>query len=232
MTLEPITIELPTHPLGNDADLVYAKDTLEIKPYVTPLVGCNGSGKSTLIGIIAERYRYADDVRLIEHDVRRATRDLVDCGVAGLFGATTEDAAIVMGSSEGEGLNYALGPLMRKLGAAIADKDDTRDIWLTIDCADSGLDALNLAELLDTLDLATGHARERGVRLFTLVAGNAYELARDRRCLVMPTLEYTTFDDYDDWRGCIKRTRELRDRQMEAWKKRRQRSRRRTEGRT
>ena len=230
MTLEPITLEFSQHPLGDDADLVYEKDSVEIKPYVTPLVGCNGSGKSTLLRILGERYRYADDVCLVEHDVRRATSDLIDCGVAGLFGATVQDAATVATSSEGEGLVYALGPLMRKLGVIIADEDDTRDIWLLVDCADSGLDAFNLAELLDILDLACGHARERGRRLFTLVAGNAYELARHRRCLVMPTLEYETFDDYDGWRECIERTRELRDRQMKAWKKRRQRSRRRTEG--
>lgn len=228
MTLKPVTLELSQHPLGNDADLVYAKTSVEIKPYVTPLVGCNGSGKSTLLRILGERYRYADDVCLVEHDVRRATSDLVDSGIAGLFGATVKDAATVVASSEGEGLVYALGPLMRKLGTIIANEDDTRDIWLLVDCADSGLDALNLAEVLDTLDLACGHARKRGRRLFALVAGNAYELARGRRCLVMPTLEYDTFDDYDEWREYIERTRELRNQQMKAWKARRQRSRRRT----
>ena len=214
-----VTLKIPKHPFGSEGELAYGTDELTLSPGVTPLVGCNGSGKSTLIMLVREALRERDGVEVIHHDSRRAVDDVRDAGLMGWNGCDVSDTGAIMSGSEGEGIGHALGKLMGRLGSAVTRPDGADEVWLLVDCVDSGLDALMSSELMGTLDIASDDAARRGRKLFAIVAGNAYAMAEGRECLLVPPLQRKTFDGYGDWLDAVRHMRNLRDRQLESYKK-------------
>lgn len=221
-TTGTVTLMIPKRPFGSEGELAYGSDELTLSPGVTPLVGCNGSGKSTLLMLVREALRGCDGVEVIRHDSRRAVDDVRDAGLMGWNGCDVADTSAILSGSEGEGVGHALGKLMGRLGDAVTRPDGANEVWLLVDCADSGLDALMVAELMGTLDLASDDAARHGRRLFALVAGNTYAMADGRECLLVPTLKREKFSamfgGYCDWLDAVRRMRELRDRQLEDYK--------------
>lgn len=223
---DTVTIEIPRRPFGADGDLAYGADVVELTPGVTPLVGCNGSGKSTLLLLLRERLRSRERARVRSYDARSEVDNVRDGGLIGWKGLTTTDTANVIAGSEGEGITYAIGFLMREVGSFVRDPKDATELWVLFDCIDSGLDAIGVSEVLDVLDMAAEDAAKRGLRVFAVVAGNDYASAEGRSCIAVPDLNRIEPESYGEWLDAVRASRDIRDRQATRHK----RSRRKPEG--
>ena len=108
----------------NNGFNLYKKNTIEIKPGVTVLVGCNGIGKSTLLMQIKDKLK-EDKIPYIMFD------NLHDGGSKAVSEASFYSdftfMATAMQSSEGENIVMNMGKLAARLGKFVKDGIDPKE---------------------------------------------------------------------------------------------------------
>ena len=217
---------------------LYKKSSITINEGVTVLVGCNGMGKTTLIHQIRDQLK-ANGIPFVAFD------NLKDGGHQSVSAASFyndfEFMATALASSEGENIVLNLGKLASKLRNFIktGDASSSRDRltnafakavwgksgdeekqevpnerWLLLDAVDSGLSVDNIVELKECL-FKTILEDAGETKIYIVVSGNEYEIARGENCFDVFNGKYVKFADYDEYRQFILDSRAQKDKRYD-----------------
>lgn len=196
-----------------DGTDIYGTDTFKFVPGVTVLLGCNGSGKTTLMRrALDDRSRKGSPCYW--YDIRKA-----DSTLGARAFVSGKDAAEYLTSkflSEGEKMKHQLSKLVGELGGFVFSDDvkDAGEAWIFFDSLDSGWSIDNCREFVE-LTHTIFESNPEGVRIYLLIAANAYEFARQEGWakLDVQTGGYLPcFESYDGYAKYVMGTRERKDR--------------------
>ena len=184
---------------------IILKDEITLTPGLTVLVGCNGAGKTTLIQQLQGVLR-SQDVEFIEHSNLHAGQKAEVERLA--FYNEFEKLATVVQSSEGENIVFILGNVAKKIGELVR-KTEQKEIFVFLDATDSGLSIDNVIEIKDFFRFAQENDPHK--EFYFIVSANEYEMANGEQCFDVRTGEYTTFEDYEDFRRFVLDSRAFKD---------------------
>lgn len=215
---------------------------IELKPGVTVLVGCNGAGKSTLLLNIQEHCKDNKiPCNLYDNLVNGGSNSISEM----FYNNDYAEGAYLMSASEGECIKANLGRnsslykgffesgLMntRKNRLAMIFADDknkvvndfknNKDRVLLFDAVDSGLSVDSIIEVKTMFDEIIKDIPNYNVNVYIVIAANEYELARNSDCFDVNAGKYIRFNDYEDYRKFIIKSRqnkEKRLKQQEIWR--------------
>lgn len=171
--------------------LPYKKKEIDIDNNITMLVGCNGSGKSTLLNQIQASLE-KQNIACLMCDIQLLNADIVESMV----------------SSEGEQVVMKLGQFAKQLGRFTTTNNDKTEQWVLLDASDSGLSIDNIISLKKLLHMVV---RTTPVPLYILVTTNSYEMVCDENCFDVVGCKYIRFENYDEYREYILKTRAIKD---------------------
>lgn len=205
---------------------VFNRKNIEIQPGITVLVGCNGAGKSTLIHAMQKQLK-ENDIEYLKYD------NLHDGGSHGISGAMfdhdIELAASMICSSEGEAITlnimnlgkdivYYLKHGKRKRSAldnmikSMIDekKEETvsQERWIFFDAVDSGL---SIDNVLDFKEFVLDPIVKNNSYLYVVISANSFEMVSGEQCLDVYNGQYCTFDNYEEYKKFICKTRERKE---------------------
>ncbi len=192
-------------PFG-DSKRLYSSSTLKIKPGLTPVVGCNGSGKSTLLILLKDQLKDREGARILEYNDRiDGGHNLMErmainndmTGVANMFV-----------SSEGERIYRGVGDFVGKI-ARVVRKEKPKELWCLIDCVGSGLSIDNIVEVKDIISLIQEDNPD--IFIYAVLPTNEYEFVRGETCIDAGTLKPVSFNDYEEYREFVMKTRKRKD---------------------
>lgn len=200
------TFEIENRDYYNEKEYLFRRKQVTIEPGVSVLVGCNGTGKSTLIHIIKED--------LEEKEINFTFYDnLIHGGSnakskAGFYGDMTHLMSLVC-SSEGEGIVSNMGKFVYSVGKYLRKHKDSKEVWILLDAVDSGLSVDNVIEIKELFKLIIDDHKDKDI--YIVISANEYELAREEQCFDVYGCKYITFEDYEDYRKFIIKSRERKD---------------------
>ena len=205
---------------------------ITVKSGLTVLVGCNGAGKTTLLhNIQSELTKENIPCYLFDnlHDGGATAKSMAAFEEDWAFLATS------VASSEGENINMNIGILAKKLkefmisgrigdrftriGDAFArfagekeyETSETKERWLLLDAIDSGFSIDNIVETKDFFKMVIKDFADYGYELYIVASANEYELANGEDCFDVMNGKYIRFENYDDFKTFILRSREKKD---------------------
>lgn len=200
-----------------DEDFVIFKNTEpEFIEGITILVGANGTGKTTMIRNIRECMEKEKIPCMVFNN-------LIDGGTHNVeYYSFTENLPMLassMSASEGENIIIAIGRMIEKLRKFIITGDNgnrlqkfpdniTKERWLLLDAAGSGLSIDNIISLKNVLQNAIADAKSHDIILYIIIAGNEYEMAREEKCMDVVNGKYIEFSDYEKYREFILNSKE------------------------
>lgn len=179
-----------------DKGKLFLKNRFTLTPNaVTYLIGPNGAGKSTLLFHLNDKLRKSKVLCINIKDM-----DL------NMFAAMGGDMINQFVSSEGRARQARVlsqfGDAVRKVKEKIDQYDsimfllDSIDSGMSLDVCDEFNDLLNKVIIPDIMKL--------GKPWYLVIAVNQYELVKDaKHCLAIPTLEYVTFETYQQYKDLI-----------------------------
>ena len=197
---------------------------IELNSGLTVLVGCNGAGKSTLLLNIKE-YVKGQNIPCYYYDNLSSGRDSVSSAI---FNGNIGLGATLMTSSEGECIKLNLqgesglfddflkDGVSKRLKFNIDEnvKEVPNIRVMLFDALDSGLSVDSIMELRIMCNRLLERAKEFGVELYIIISANEYELARKADCFDVNRGKYITFNDYEDYRKFIIKTREDKEKRI------------------
>ena len=200
------TFSIPKDPYDWNTP-IYSKSRITIKPGLTVLVGCNGSGKTTLLSLIRKHMRH-DNIPLFEYNnLHEGGKIAMDWALQ--ISGDMKILAALATSSEGEQIYINFGEMCEKLGGFMRKHSGAKERWILFDAIDSGLSIDNICELKGFLkDLVIGEDPEN---VYVIISANAYELCRGEQCFDVHNGKYVTFEDYEDYRDFVLRSRDWKD---------------------
>lgn len=194
-------------PLGIGTNL-YKKDSIDIYPGVTIVVGCNGSGKTTFLKCIKQ---------ILENENAKCIyfNNLTDGGTSAvseaIFYGNTLFAAEAMCSSEGENIIMNICKLASEIGNFITKNSDAKELWILMDAIDSGLSIDNIIDIKDLFNIILKDDRNSNKDVYIIVNANSFELACDERCLDVRNMKYVNLHTYNAYKKFIMNSRESKD---------------------
>ena len=214
---------------------ICTKRKIQLEEGLTVLVGCNGTGKSTLIQNIKDEldkvkvpYAYYNNL----HDGGHWSVD------SQAFANNWNTVATMVTSSEGENICYNVCMLAAKMRKFIetgkfvkdeaqdkfsrifmSDEDiaeldkptESKERWLLLDAVDSGYSIDNILELKVFFNSMQKDCKERGIELYIIISSNEYELANGEPCFDVYSGEYIRFNNYDDYKTFIIKSRQVKN---------------------
>lgn len=197
-----------------DGTDIYETGTFEFEPGVTVLLGCNGSGKTHLMRLLSEEIGRRRKIPYYWYDIRKA--DSMLGARAFLSGKDVADHLLSNFLSEGEKMKHQLSKLVGELGSFVFSDDvkNAGEAWIFFDSLDSGWSIDNCREFVE-LTRTIFESSPEGVRIFLLMAVNAYEFARQEGWakLDVQTGGYLPcFESYDAYAEYVMDTRKRKDR--------------------
>ncbi len=221
------TFTIETKPY--DEVRIFNRKNIEIKPGVTVLVGCNGAGKSTLIHTMQDELK-KNNIEYLNYD------NLHDGGNHSISSAMFYDdiglAASMMCSSEGETITLnimnlgknivyylkhgktkrtALDNLIEIIEDADSKKKEetvSQERWIFFDAVDSGL---SIDNVLDFKEFVLDPIVKNNSDLYVVISANSFEMASGEQCLDVYNGQYCTFDNYEEYKKFICKTRERKE---------------------
>lgn len=187
---------------------LYLKSQITFNPGMTILVGCNGSGKTTLLYTIRDLLK-SEGIPVLLYD------NLHEGGHIGMNAALNvhHDLALLATlatSSEGEQIYTNFANKCESIGRFVRKHQDKKEIWIMLDALDSGFSIDNIVEIKDFFtEFVIGGNKHMDV--YILISANEYELCRGEQCFDVRAGEYIQFNDYEDYRSFIIKSRELKD---------------------
>ena len=91
------------------------------------------------------------------------------------------------------------------------DEIITKERWILLDAVDSGYSIDNVIELKELFNLILYDSHKLGYEVYIVVSANEYELAADMNCLDVAEGKYVTFDEYDNFKKFILKSREKKN---------------------
>lgn len=188
---------------------IFNRKNITIETGLTVLVGCNGAGKSTLISYIKEA--------LDEKDIPVFMYDNVSDGgdssfSNALFQNQTSLVVTLFCSSEGEKINLNIKQAASQFGRFVRQNQDKSEIWILFDAIDSGFSIDNIQEVKnDLFKLVISDCKSRGINIYIVVSANSYEMASGERCMDIWDGKYVRFNNYDEYKKFILKTRKRKD---------------------
>lgn len=205
---------------------IFNRKNIEIQPGITVLVGCNGAGKSTLINAIQEQLK-KNNIEYLNYD------NLHDGGnhsvSNAMFYNNTELAASMMCSSEGETITLniinlvenivyylkhgktkrtALDNLIENMVNEKREETVSQERWIFFDAIDSGL---SIDNILDFKEFVLDPIIKNNSDLYVIISANSFEMASGEQCLDVYNGQYCTFDNYEEYKKFICKTRERKE---------------------
>ena len=204
---------------------------IEFQEGVTVLVGCNGFGKTTTLRNLKEQLRKQNIVYYYYDNLHDGGSTSMSSAIYhGDFGF----ASASMSSSEGENISLNIGNIAASLGkyirtgedqqqnpfaSILADKEKKKFVtnkrFILLDAIDSGYSIDNVIELKDLFNIILEESNKLELETYIIVSANEYELADGEPCLDVSTGKYITFDDYDDYKRFILKTRAKKEKRYE-----------------
>ena len=185
---------------------------LEIQPGFTALVGPNGAGKTTMLRQI-KAFTQENNIDIWEysnlHDGGAMAREKYQ-----LLGDIRMLATSAV-TSEGENVSMNFAYQVKMLGKAVMQAEKERkELIVLLDAIDSGLSIDRARELRSFLDFIGNENTAKGVRVYTIMAVNHFELAKQPAdCVNVRSGEHLIFSAYSDYAEFICSFNE------KAWKK-------------
>lgn len=229
-------------PYGMGFDTCIKKE-IEIKPGLTVLVGCNGSGKTTLLKNIKEELDAAvvpvssyNDLSDGRHNGLgwASFNERFDVLSDMMCSSEGENISINLGRWLSGVRNYLVNGIYKKGGRAedlaelfaddeqlakIAEKKkklkESKERWILIDATDSGYSIDNIVEAKALFNKIIKDSKSLGKEAYIIVSANEYELANGEQCFDVIKGEYVTFDNYEEYKELILRTRKDKEKRYE-----------------
>lgn len=201
--------ELRPHYYDTDWKL-YSKNHIVIQPGLTVLVGCNGAGKTTLIRQMKESLDKEDIPYL-------SFNNLLDGGNTARQKALMSDDINLLAqltlSSEGENIFLNISAITPQIVRYMRSRKPGEEAWLFFDGVDSGMSIDSICEIKHDL-FDTIFELENNKDVYIVVSANAYEFASGEHCYDVYAGEYRTFDDYNDYKRFILKSRERKNKRF------------------
>lgn len=183
---------------------LYKKNTVELNPGVTVLVGRNGSGKTTLLRQL-KQILDKDKIPYLSYDNvfdggSKAVNDVLE-GIS-FFKDTKNKAAVFATkclSSEGQNIIINLSEFARTVGNFMKDNKDKEKVFILFDAIDSGLSIDNIIEVKNFLKIIADDAPNA----YIIVTANSYEMCYQSLCYDVKNSRYIGFFDYEDYKDFI-----------------------------
>lgn len=205
---------------------------ITIQPGLTVLVGCNGAGKTTLLNNIQSELKKA---RVPYYTFNNLHDGGSNARGAALYREDFSFMATASMSSEGENICMNIGRVVSKLKefmqtGRVADRmtslvdalsgeeyqiPETKERWFLLDAVDSGYSIDNVVDLKEFFDLVIKDFAGHGYELYIIVSANEYELAHNTPCLDVTNGKYMEFNQYDEFKKFILKSREKKDKRDE-----------------
>jgi len=194
-----------------DNDILYLKPNFKIEEGVTMLIGANGTGKTTLLLNIKsylERNKKCVVYFDMLNDARLSKQWALDSGNIQFLADTCT-------SSEGEGIVFKLGLIVKQVSTMMSSKK-AEEIYLLLDNFDNDLsiDAMQDFKnyfIKNTLDSMKEHNRH----FYLIMSVNHYEILEGQRCLDVRNNEFLTFETYDNYREWVLKSRKQKEERLE-----------------
>lgn len=184
---------------------LYNKKNFTIHPGLTILTGCNGAGKTTLLRYIKTEL---DKNNIPCFDFDNYHNGGRDAASKALFFNQVNLAATLFCSSEGERISRNIEQTAVQIGNFVRGNQDKKEIWLLFDAVDSGYSIDNIIELkTDLFQTIIQDCKSRNIDVYIVISANSYEMASGEQCLDVWNGKYITFEDYEDYRRYILKTR-------------------------
>ena len=209
---------------------IFNRKNIEIQPGITILVGCNGAGKTTLIHAMQHELK-KNNIEYLNYD------NLQDGGnhsvSKAMFYNDTELAASMICSSEGEtitlnivnivenivyylkhgktkrtALDTALDNLIENKVNEKKEETVSQERWIFFDAVDSGL---SIDNVLDFKEFVLDPIIKNNSNLYVIISANSFEMASGEQCLDVYNGQYCTFDNYEEYKKFICKTRERKE---------------------
>ena len=205
---------------------VFNRKNIEIQPGITVLVGCNGAGKSTLIHAMQKQLK-ENDIEYLKYD------NLHDGGSRSISGAMfdhdIELAASMICSSEGEAITLnimnlgkdivyylkhgkrkriALDNMIKSMIDEKKEETVSQERWIFFDAVDSGL---SIDNVLDFKEFVLDPIVKNNSYLYVVISANSFEMVSGEQCLDVYNGQYCTFDNYEEYKKFICKTRERKE---------------------
>lgn len=201
------TFTISTKPYGDCT--LYNKKNFTINPGLTILVGCNGAGKTTMLNHI--KYELEEnEIPVFQYD------NVHDGGSnsmskAGFYGHI-DLLANLFCSSEGEKISRNIGQTAGQIGGFVSKNSNKSEIWILFDAIDSGFSIDNIVETKrDLFETIIEDCGNRNIDVYIVVSANSYEMACGEQCFDVWSGEYISFENYDEYKQYILKTRKRKD---------------------
>lgn len=185
---------------------LFSRLNIEIKDGITILVGCNGTGKTTALKQIEAQLSH-DNIPFVSHsNLENGAKQMRDRAI---HVGNYDFVAQVFCSSEGENIVNAMSQIAMQIGQKC--RNNTADeFWVLLDAVDSGLSIDNIIDLKEFLR-NTVIAENSEKTVYILISANEYELCRGENCLDVTNGKYISFNDYEEYRNFIIKSRDKKD---------------------
>ena len=193
----------------SEKEVIYEKDSIDLKNGLTVLVGCNGSGKTTMLQQI-EQHCKEKKIPVLKFDNLHEGGSS-SLSAAGFFGDTNFLVEGII-SSEGEVINMNIGKFAGKMGNFVRKHSDSKQLVFLLDAIDSGLSIDYILELKNQLfKTVMDDLKAKGVEVYIVASANEYELVRGEQCLDVISCEYVNINTYDDYRKVVIESRKKKN---------------------
>ena len=196
---------------GDEDYKIFNKVQIQLNPGLTVLVGCNGAGKTTFLKQINQSLKNKDIPVMFHSNLTNGERELKSKAA---FRSQFEIVALVMSSSEGENIVNVLSNIANEMGHMARSNPDAKELWFLFDAIDSGLSIDNIIEFKEVLiPLVIENNKDKDV--YFLISANGYEFARKEKCFDVMNGKYITFNDYEDYRDYVLKSKEQKNKRYD-----------------
>ena len=111
------------------------------------------------------------------------------------------------------------------LNAAIkkAEENNSKELFLLWDAVDSGASIDNIIELKDFFNTIIKDQKEKNdIDVFVIVSANSYEMANGEACYDISHNKYISFNDYEEYKKFILKSRKFKERRLDTWSRKRE----------
>lgn len=183
-----------------DERKLYKTSHIDLETGLNVIIGRNGSGKTTLCREI-ENFCNENKIPLFKYD------NYTDGGSSSMekymFFGNFEAFGATAFHSEGEQIFYNFGEQIKAIGKFIREHLDSKQLVITLDAMDSGLDIDGIDQLKSIVNVMTEDCKNKEVELYVVATANNYALIHKNHCIDVSTGKDLYFEKFEDFHKFI-----------------------------